>query len=389
MKSCLAVLLAGLSAGGHAFASTLCVGTADDLTAAFAAAQQDKTASHEIRIRTGHYLAPDGGWHVDVHQTGIIVIAGGYQDANCQTEMRSPDASLTSLDGNQAVRPLTIATSFDPDMAFNGGQITVSGLTFENGSGGVVAGLKISDSGPIYNGGILVERNIFRNNVATVYQQDNSGGALSAATDGDGTEPASFAFLIVRDNLFAGNRAPDGAAALLFSNNSIDVNDNTFTGNQTTGIRSNDVPLAVHTAVTIFTLAQVVYSNNIFWANNPENVDGSFDLRADSTVRATLAADLFNNDIQTLHGMPRNQDGNKAVDPGFVGAVQGDFRLNANSPLVDAGKDDPDGGFATVALQGFATAVDLQGEERVQGLHVDIGAYESDQSEFIFKNGFD
>jgi hypothetical protein len=384
MKFRVAVLLAGLSAAGNVFASIFCVATTDELTAALAAAQQDKTAAHEIRIRIGHYLAPDGGWHVDVHQTGTIVIAGGFQDGNCQTQMQSPDASLTRLDGRQAVRPLTIATSFDQDTPFNGGQIAVSGFTFENGSGDGVAGLKISDSGPIYNGSILVERNIFRDNVATVYQQDNSAGALLAATDGP--DFSGNVFLIVRDNLFVGNSAPDGAAALLFSNNSIDVNDNTFAGNQTTGIRPNDLPLAVHTAVTIFTLAQIVYSNNIFWANDPENIDGTFDLRADSTVRLTLAADLFNNDIQTLHGTPRNQDGNQEVDPGFVDAAQGDFRLIANSPLVDAGKDDPDGGFATVALQGFATAVDLQGERRVQGLHVDIGAYESG---IVFRNGFD
>lgn len=385
MKFRVAILvLAGLWNAGQAFASTLCVTTADELTAALATAQAEKTSTHEIRIHTGQYTAPPGGWHVDVHQTGTIVISGGFQDGNCQTQMWSPDASLTRLDGNQAVRPLTIATSFDPDVPFNGGQITVSGLTFENGSGDSVAGLKISDSGPIYSGSILVERNIFRNNVATVYQQDNSAGALVAATDGP--DFSGNVFLIVRDNLFVGNSAPDGAAALLFSNNSIDVNDNTFTGNQTTGIRTNEPPLAVHTPVAIFTLAQIIYSNNIFWANNPQNVDGTFDLRADSTVRAELAADLFNNDIQTLHGTPRNQDGNTAVDPGFVDAAQGDFRLVPDSPLVDAGKDDPDGGFAIVALNGGATAVDLQGEGRVQGLHHDIGAYESG---IVFQNGFD
>ena len=373
------LVLVGLWNAGQAFASTICVSTADELTAALATAQAEKTSSHEIRIHTGHYMAPPGGWHVDVHQSGSLVIAGGFQD--CQTQL--PDSSLTSLDGNQIVRPLTIDTSFDQASPFSGGAIAISGLTFENGSGDRAGGLKISDAGPIYNGRILVERNIFRNNVGTAYAQDDSGGALLAATDGDFT---GNVFLIVRDNLFAGNRAPDGAAALLFSNDSIDVNDNTFTGNQTTGIVPNDVPLTVHTAVTIFTLTQIVYSNNIFWANNPENVDGTFDLRADSTVRGDLAADLFNNDIQTLHGTPRNQDGNTAVDPGFVGAAHGDFRLVPNSPLVDAGKDDPEGGFAIVALHGVATAVDLQGEYRVQGPHHDIGSYESGT---IFRNGFD
>jgi hypothetical protein len=360
-------LVAGLLMEGHAFAMTFCVATADELTAALAAAQQDTTTSDEIRIHAGHYTAPDGGWHVDIAQRGIM-IDGGFSGANCETQ--SNDAALTVLDGHQAVRPLTIDTSFVFQQNPPPQNIVVRGLTFENGLGGSVGGLKVSDAGPIYPGTILIERNIFRNNVGTTYQQDNSAGALLAATDGP--DFSGNVFLTVRGNLFSGNRAPDGAATLLFSNNSIDVYNNTVTGNQ-----SFQDTLSVRTAFTIFTLSGISYSNNVFWNNNPDNLDATYDLRADSTVRADLAADLFNNDLQAVHGIPATDTDNTAVDPEFADAEHGDFRLFATSPLIDAGLQDPAGGL---------TATDLDGAPRTQGVRVDIGAYESG---IVFQNGFD
>ena len=188
--------------------------------------QLDTTASPEIRVHRGHYMAPAAGWHIDIDVRGITV-AGGYDDG-CTTA--SADAALTVLDGGFSTRPLTIDTSFAVQPNPTTHDITVRGLTFANGLGDRVGGLKISDAGPITSGSILVEGNIFRNNSATVYQQDNSAGGLLAATDG--ADGSGNVFLIVRGNLFVGNEAPDGAAAMLFSNNAIDVSNNTVTRNQ-------------------------------------------------------------------------------------------------------------------------------------------------------------
>ncbi len=362
-----AALVAGLLTCGQAFATTFCVATADELTTALAAAQQDTTSGHVVHIRKGNYSAPAGGWHVDIQQRSIE-IAGGFDGENCDTD--SADASLTVLDGHAAVRPLTIDTSFAGFPLPAVRDIVVRGLTFANGAGGSVGGLKISDSGPIYNGTILVERNIFRNNVAVDYQPDNSAGALVAATDGP--DFSGNVFLTIRGNLFTGNRAPDGAAAQLFSNNAIAANNNTVTNNQ-----SFSATLAVRSTFTVFTLTGINYSNNIFRANNPDNLDATYDLRADSTVRADLAADLFNNDLQAVHGTSATDTGNTAVDPEFADAEHGDFRLSATSPLIDAGLQDPAGGL---------TVADLGGSPRTQGVRVDIGAYESG---IIFQNAFD
>jgi hypothetical protein len=367
----LIAMLIAACAAGPAEAAVFCATTADELTAALASVQQNaaaNAATDEVRIRAGHYLAPDGGWHVDVHAFGGVVISGGFLDADCQTQ--SLDASLTVLDGHLAARPLTIDTGFLPGQPAAARQIAVSGLTIENGVGTLSGGLKISDSGPIYNGGILVERNIFAGNSGTEYQPDNSSGALIAATDGTP--------LIVRGNLFVGNRAPNGSAAALYSNDAIAVTGNTFSGNQATGEIPGPDPLVPHVVVTVATFAGFTYSNNVFWANNPDDIDGTFDIGAASTIFANTRAKLFNNDVQTVSGTPAIDQDNKNVDPQFADAGGGDFRLAGTSPLIDAGLDTADGGIGSV---------DLDGAVRLRGLHVDIGAYEF--AETIFANGFD
>ena len=68
------------------------------------------------------------------------------------------------------------------------------------------------------------------------------------------------------------------------------------------------------------------------------------------------------------------------VDPQFVacpGILCLSFELGGQSPLIDAGFDTPLGG---------QPALDLNGKPRQLGLHVDIGAYESEE---IFADDFD
>jgi len=361
-------LLYGACAAQRAYAATFCVASAEELTGALASAQQDQTASHEIRIHTGTYIAPAGGWHIDVDRRGIT-IAGGYTDSNCANE--ALDASLTVLDGHQAVRPLTIDTTFVTQQTPTTHDIAVRGLTFANGFGDRAGGLKISDAGPIMNGTVLVERNIFRDNVAIAYEEDNSAGALLAANDGP--DFSGNVFLIVRGNLFDGNRAPDGSAVCLYSDNAIDVSNNTVVGNQST-----DSSLALRSAFAVFTVTGINYSNNVFWGNNPDGLVATYDLRADSPFGASHAAHLFNNDLQSVHGTPGIDQDNVSIDPKFIAGASGDFRLAVDSALLDAGLDNPEGG---------STANDLGGAARTQGAHIDAGAYEG--ADRIFGNGFE
>ena len=359
MKIVIAALIACCAPVNAVLATTniACVGTADELANALASlsTSSGNTDADEIRIRTGTYFAPAGGWTAAVTTPHALTIRGGYSDVGCTQE--SLDASLTILDGNDTSGVMTINTPLIPDS-----DIEVSGLTFQHGKGSSAlesnaGGLKIGDPNPISGGKILVERNIFRDNSAVSNGVSSAIGGLLAATDGQS--------LIVRGNLFVGNSSPNVAAALVYAPSEIDMSNNTFAGNHST-----DTTLQTRVVLDFFTSSGLMLSNNIFWGNSTG--DHEFDLNLHGQL---TAATLTSNDIQAPTGTALSETGTLHVDPQFVG--NGDFRLSVASLLIDAGADGPPGGLATV---------DLDGAPRIDATAVDLGAYESS---YIFVDSFE
>ena len=357
MKSILALLIACALPIDLALAAThvTCVATAGNLTDALAtlASSPNDSDGDEIRIRTGTHFAPAGGWVGAVTTHHALTIRGGYTDAGCTQQ--SMDASLTILDGNNASGVMTINTPLIPDS-----DIEISGLTFQHGKGSNAfesnaGGLKIGDPNPISGGKILVERNIFRDNSALGNGFSNAVGGLLAATDGKS--------LIVRGNLFVNNSSPNAAAALVYSNNEIDVGNNTFVDN--TALDSTQPKRVM---LDYFTFTGLKLSNNIFWGN--ATGPGAYDVDLSPQPFAHLVgATLTNNDIEAATGTAVAATGTLHVDPAF--ADNGNFRLKASSPLLDAGVGNPAGGL---------TNFDLDGKPRIVGPAVDIGAYEAASS---------
>ena len=342
-----------ISANAVAATNTVCVGTAAELTSALSAlpTSQSNSDATDIRVRVGVYTSPDGGWTASVTNHHDLTLRGGYLDAQCQ--QRGFDASLTVLDAHQTGTVLAIDTVEIP-----ASNIEISGLTFQNGNAApgfssTVGGLKIGDSGPIGGGGILVERNIFLNNTTT----SPGAGGLLAATDGTP--------LVVRGNLFAGNSAGNAAGALVFSNNEIDVSNNTFVQNHST-----DATLSKRVVLDFFTFGGLKLDNNIFWDNGVG--DGVFDIDLHGQATGATAVD---NDIQAETGTPVQEVNTVHVAPGFVAAD--DFRLSPQSPLIDKGENTPPGG---------ASDVDLDGAQRIGDAVIDLGAYERAG---VFANGFE
>ena len=358
MKAVLIVLAACIAPMAFANATNVfCVASKDQLTNALASLSTSAvdTDADEIRIRTGTYSAPAGGWIGSVTTHHALTIRGGFTDEGCTQQ--TLDASITVLDGNDASGVLTINTPAAPNS-----DIEVSGLTFQHGKGSnasqsCAGGLKIGDPGPINNGKVLIERNIFRDNMALSNGFSHAVGGLLAATDGQS--------LIVRGNLFANNSSPNEAAASFYSDFEIDVSNNTFVGNHST-----DAMLQPRVALDFFTATGLFLTNNIFWGNRTG--DGEFDINLSGQF---IHATLLNNDIQAATGTAKSETKTLNIDPEFVG--NGDFRLSVFSTLIDAGVDSPPGGVASV---------DLDGAPRIDATAADLGAYESS---FIFVSDFE
>ena len=358
MKAVLIVLAACIAPVAFANATNVfCVASAADLTNALASLSTSSanTDADEIRIQAGTYFAPAGGWVGSVTTHHALTIRGGYTDDGCTQQ--TLDASLTVLDGNDASGVLTINTPAHPSS-----DIEVNGLTFQHGkassaSESCAGGLKVGDPNPINGGKVLIERNVFRGNSATGNGFHHAVGGLLAATDG--------VSLIVRGNLFVNNSSPNEAATFLYSDNEIDVSNNTFAGNH-----SMDAALMTRVALDFFTATGLMLSNNIFWGN--ATGDSEFDINLSGQL---THATLVNNDIQAATGTAKSETQTKNVDPEFVG--NGDFRLSVFSTLIDAGVDSPPGGLASV---------DLDGAPRIDATAADLGAYESS---YIFVSDFE
>ena len=357
MNAALIVLAACIVPAACAHAKDFCVVSTTDLTDALASLSTSSanTDADEIRIHTGTYFAPAGGWVGSVTTHHALTIRGGYTDDGCTQQ--TLDASMTVLDGNDASGVLTINTPGQPDS-----DIEASSLTFQHGrassaSESCAGGLKIGDPNPISGGKVLIERNIFRDNGATGNGFSHAVGGLLAATDGDS--------LIVRGNLFVNNSSPNEAAASFYSNNEIDVSNNTFVGNHST-----DATLLTRFALDFFTVSGLMLSNNIFWGN--ATGAGEFDINLSGQF---THATLVNNDIETATGTAKSATGTVQVDPDFAGNE--DFRLSVSSLLIDAGVGNPPGGLGST---------DLDGSPRIDATAVDLGAYESS---YIFVSAFE
>lgn len=363
----LALALLGLFAVAsfEARAATFCVDSSADFADALATAEENGE-DNDIRVRTGVYVAPEAGFRIDLRDGAhSLSIAGGYTDAACTA--RTHVAAATALDGRGAVRPLTIDTSTSFGNADPDHRVAVGGFLFTNGRDALVSALKISDSGPIYGGIIVVEDSVFADN-ATETGVLEGGPALLAATDGP--DFAGGIGIFVRNNLFIRNTGPNAPAAFVYSNNRVAVVNNTFVENVAT-----DATLDERVTFASFTFGGVDFANNVFSGNNPDAMPATFDLHA------TNVTDLANNALVAIAGMPRTATGTFEGDPQFVDAANGNYRLAPGSPLIDAGTDTPAGGLA---------AFDIDGASRIQGTQVDIGAFEATPSgDALFAGGFD
>ena len=306
--------------------------------------------SDEIRIRTGTYHAPTGGWTGAVTTRHDLVIRGGYSDAGCTQQ--TLDAAATILDGNNASGVLTIDTPLIPDS-----DIEVSGLTFQNGHGGNAfesnaGGLKIGDPNPI-NGGRIPRR---------AQYLSRQRGDRQWFQPGRRRTPGGYRrrSLVVRGNLFVNNSSPNAPALSVYSNNAIDVANNTFTGNHAT-----DAAQARRVTLDYITFARRAVEQQHFLGQ----------CRRGRVVRSRPGRVVARNrrrdaDQQRCRGVDRHgrrRDGNAAYRSGIRRRRQlpSVARLAAHRRRASA---IPSGGL---------TSVDLDGGARIAGAAVDLGAYES------------
>jgi predicted outer membrane repeat protein len=169
---------------------------------------------------------------------------------------------------------------------------------------------------------------------------------------------------------FTGNSAEQNGGAICGGNSSV-ITNCTFTGNS-----ANRNGGAVHN----FSVGNPVMTNCTFSSNSAENQGGAMfnDSRSNSTVTNSILwanepqeifDDEYSNTIITYSDVQGGWDGlgNIDINPLFVDPCNGDYHLYEDSPCIDAG--DPN-------YAAGPNETDLDGNPRVAGGIIDMGAYE-------------
>jgi hypothetical protein len=254
-----------------------------------------------------------------------------------------------------------------------------AGGAYVNGGTASFVGNTISGNTAYYSGGAgggvwANCSSVFSNNVIR-FNRGNQGGGLyspggkrtvlaantflqNQATSGSG----GGAYLdcptnLVVNNIFASNSqlgAGKGGGLWCRFASLLDIVNNTVTG--------NDAVDGGGVAFVINGVTETVHAcNNVIW-NNTASGSGSDVYLAGTGARK----EFVNNNASGIAGVWDISVGNIDVAPLFADAANGDYHLTAASPCVNAGTNN--------APQ--LPAVDADGDPRIAGGRVDMGAYE-------------
>lgn len=329
-----------------------------------------------------------------------IEIYGGFAGTETMRSQRDWRANETVLDGNMGSKsdPMDNSTSvIYAEGASNNSQdhvvidgITVTGGTAggttqtKTGSGGGIAISEYVDNVTIRNcritgnmakrgGGIwcyaewhsinlLIENCRIDNNEAMEF-----GGAFQLiARDGQTLNADIVGCLI--DNNVAGQYACVAHMFTWLHGATLNVN----VVNST--IVDNNQPSAAE-VITISSLVNsgqvssetLIFQNTIIRSNTGDQIDHTGNVEDPDSVA------LFNC-IKEMVGMANwvHESNTNAVDPMFTDKQNGDYTLATGSPAIDMG--------STSGINVTLPSVDLEGNARIRGASVDIGAYEAEST---------
>ena len=326
----------GLFVVGPVSAETFCVDTASDLVSTLAMAEANGE-DDVIQVVQGTYLTPGAPFFYFTFEDFALALLGGFTPL-CAS--RNLDPTNTILDGQNAnqVVDLTPANNTWGDILFQG-------FTVRNGNapsfnpGGLSIG---ASSGHL--GTVTVEFNIITGN----HSATGAGGLFGGSDLG---------LTRIDNNLIVNNSSGGwGAGQVTCNGPEFFITNNTIAENTAPG----------DGGLRISGIAPTWITNNIFWGN------AVWDLNLGTVPTPTLK----HNDIGVLLGTPGpGSVNNLSVDPAFAGS--GDFHLLTVSTVINVGTNYPAGGLPVQ---------DLEGNPRILGTVVDMGAYESP---VLFKDDFE
>lgn len=356
---------AALPSTGHAL-TVRCVGNVSQLAAALDEANASSDTAFVIRVRTGTYNAAQVAAPFEILVNvpdQVIELSGGWSGSGGTCQSRSLDPSLTVLVGtvDRTALALRMYSGANSASVAHAHSLTLRNPNNYNANPGNAACLYGSN---FSLGEIRVER-------LHLEQCVSLGSGMPAAyffnhgvTNGQDTR------LTVRNVSLRDSSAKNvGGIAVATYNGCVSrLSQLSITTSQMTD------PAANSSGLHLANFGGSVYlSNSVVWGNDPDPATRDIYVHGGSGV-------YFNRvHYGSLDGTPSGNNAPGTGDPGFV--APGNARLRADSILIDSGIVNPPGGTGTH---------DADGNARVQGGHVDVGAFEAaPYSDLIFADDFE
>ena len=300
----------------------------------------------EAAISGGEVWVAAGNYVERIAISSYVYLYGGFEGNEAVRTERDWQTNTVVLDGQQGGSVVSVE---EAGYLLN----TIDGFTIRNGAA------------PPFGGGIYAYGSspIIRNNTITENTAVHYGGGIylayssavvidntihgNSANYGAGIWSGSYPSTIA-NNVIAENRARTQGGGVYVSTSSPRIVNNTITGN------------TARTGGGIYVYHGTSYpliANNIMAFNSSGIANGGHPTLSHNCVYG-------NEEYQYLGVSPG--EGDISTDPLFVDYGSGDFHLTRESPCVDAGDD-------SAVMPDW---VDMDGEPRIQGDGVDIGADE-------------
>ncbi len=279
-------------------------------------AKRTVQAGVDVAARGGEVWVKAGTYLKRITLPPYVYLYGGFGGTEDARDQRNWAGNPTVLDGQQG-GPVV--------RAWGGQQVSrIDGFTICNGGGASGNGISCSDSSPT-----IANNKITR----------NRGGGISCSDSSP----------MITNNTITGNGSFGSAGGIYCSYSSPTIANNTIVGNSANGIYcSYSSPAIVNTIIAF-------NSSGIY------NPSGTLTLRC-NCVHGNAAYNY------SFVPDPTGTNGNISTDPRLAGAAYGNVHIQPDSPCRDGGDD-------AVVQAGWA---DIDGQARVIGSRVDIGADESD-----------
>ena len=253
----------------------------------------------------------------------------------------SPTISNNTITGNCGPETATFGICRGSGVCCPSSSPTISNNTITGNS---------ATGSALYGGGIYCS-----GDSATISNNTITGNTLTGNYSGGGGIYCESSFSTISNNTITGNSATgsgstnSGGGGIWCGSGSPTISNNTVTGN------------AASYGGGIFSSSSTTITNTIV-AFNSSGIEGP------STLNLLRNNCVYGNAAYNYSGVPdaTGTNGNISVDPQLLAVDYGALHLKVGSPCIDAGDD--------AVVQ--AGCVDMDGEPRIQGAHVDIGADE-------------